>query len=59
MSALGHKRTLIAPLKMSAFGGKADMFKGVAKSPLIAKSGPNVSEAQPVQRTSLVVGLSL
>ena len=26
-------------LRMSAFGGKADMFQGVAKSPLIAISG--------------------
>ncbi len=32
-------RHFATTLRMSAFGGKADIFQGVAECPLIAKSG--------------------
>ena len=31
---------------MSAFGGKAEVFQNMAKSPLIAKSGSSVGQGQ-------------
>ena len=33
---------------MSAFGGKAEVIQGMAKSPLIAKSGSSVGQGQHV-----------
>ena len=35
---------------MSAFGGEADMIKGVAKSPLLAKSGHSYEAIFHTQR---------
>ena len=42
---------------MSAFGGKAEVFQNMAKSPLIAKSGSFVVQGQ--QKISAIIWLRI
>jgi hypothetical protein len=49
MSAVGPKRTSIAALHMSAFGGKADMAPRSARS-----CRPHVFRCSPGQRVSAI-----
>ena len=38
---------------MSAFGGRADIFQGAAKSPLIARSGHAPSNTQEINQRKI------